>query len=521
MCFSKSCLRSKSYELHRLRYQSVKLEFKNCLTEKILKTSLSLNKMDQVFILHKTYERRLEEYWNIFKKFSLYSCNNFTQYWSMYLRPLIKDSGWIALWKLSRKVCEKFKTIFPTIVLVKVLNVDYNNLQCLCEIIAIQTDIPIPDQYVVPLIDLWPTKVQQEVANFTTTVNALDIYRFFITKILMPWDSDNGNIDKWPNKLDSRLKLFYDIKNNVIPVGLVRNVNQYIRDATQLNEEKERLEILINKNTDVDDNEKKLVDIHIQIEHIKTEFKLIEEPFYRGAIAKKTEYGSLSSNENDSKNITYIVHKATKIDEYVIFMNKIKNLELSTNVHLLADINEALELCKSNQTILLNPTEHHITNDLSEFLQDITIKGIDKNDTIISGNHEKAIIDSFGNIHLENLCLKSDSNESVIMLRHTSGTMVNCLFKSFKDGIILLPNSTIELINCQFEDCANAIIGNKNCSIIMKGCNINRANCGINILENCSVKLEDCLFNYCVTGISVDVDSDIEKNWGDFNLLKK
>lgn len=477
--------------------------------------------MDQVIIYHKTYEQRLEEFTKIFNKFSLNNCNNFLQYWATYLEPLIKHCGWMALWKLSHKVCDNFKITYPTIVLVKVSNVDFTDLECLIEIIAVQTDISLPGKHVVPLIDLWPTKAQQKIINITITANALDAYRFFYTKILMPWDSDNGIIKKWSSKLESRLKLFYDIKNNIIPIKLARNINQYIKDGNNLNEEKNNLEILINNEIDINNNEKKLLEVSEEMANIKTEFKLIEDPFYRGSIINKLDKNNVLAVGSD---ITYLVLNEITIENFNIIMKKIESTGSASNVHLSSDINESLELCKSNQTILLDSSHHIITRPLAEFLTDINIKGIDKSHTILSGEDEQTIIDAYARIHLENLCLKADAKQSILTLKHISAVLINCLLQSSgKDGIILLSNSQIELINCKLEDCSTAIIGNDNCTIIMKDCDISKVNCGIKIPESCLTKLEDCLFKDCNYGIIIEVDPqlNIKEGSGGFHLLKK
>lgn len=89
-------------------------------------------------------------------------------------------TGWQAIWKISRVICEELKIKYPTTVYGTVTNVLFKELKAIFSIIAIQDDdIHLPEEHEVPLIDLWPTKVQENPAiNIEATANCVDMIRY-------------------------------------------------------------------------------------------------------------------------------------------------------------------------------------------------------------------------------------------------------------------------------------------------------------------------------------------------------
>lgn len=452
--------------------------------------------MDEVITFDKTYQQRLEEYKSIFTTFSVYNRGSLTENWGTYVEQTLKRSEWMALWKISRTVCEHYEISYPTTVFVKILNVDYGSLEALVTIVAVQSDISLPAKHLVPLIELWPTKMQEK-KGIQSMANTLDVLRFFYTKIFMPWDDDDGNLEKWIDKrLDSRLKLFYDMRLNNIPSKVCKMINNYIKEARTLKEQKELLE-----------DEEELTSIHVQLLHIKTEFKLLEDPFTRTAFC--------NSDENELNKAVYVVHGESSLDNYLEFLRKIKQYLSHETVHLIPDINGALELCKPNDTIILNDSQHLIKDN---FYFSGAIKGIP--DAILL-NENSYLLNIYKNVLLENLQLKT-IKQNLLMIRQGVVTLRNCSLNSNEnEGIILFPGCEVELINCIIINCSIGIVSNYKCTIKMKGCKINSA-IGVKIFEDTSLAVEDCLFN-CEYGITVEVErtSCLVQTTGGLDLLKK
>lgn len=95
----------------------------------------------------------------------------------------MNPTGWQAVWKISRVICEELKIKYPTTVYGTVTNVLFKDLKAIFAIIAIQDDdIHLPEEHEVPLIDLYPTKVQENPAiHIEATANCVDMIRYTTT----------------------------------------------------------------------------------------------------------------------------------------------------------------------------------------------------------------------------------------------------------------------------------------------------------------------------------------------------
>lgn len=88
-------------------------------------------------------------------------------------------TGWQALWKIPRAVCEELRIKYPTIVGGTVANVYFKELRAEFVVSAVQDDdIHIPESNVVALDDLWPTREQENPElNVERTADCIDQLR--------------------------------------------------------------------------------------------------------------------------------------------------------------------------------------------------------------------------------------------------------------------------------------------------------------------------------------------------------
>lgn len=169
--------------------------------------------MEEVIIFDKSYQERLQEYKEIFDDTSLSVCEIKTK-WSLLLELVLDACGWQAIWKIPQSTCEKLQVEYPLLALVYVRNVIFEDLTAEVKILLIDTLEPLPTENTVPLIDLWPTKNQAEtvILDMRATANYIDMYKFFYTKVIMPWDY-SSNSETWiQDHLEARLRLYYDTK---------------------------------------------------------------------------------------------------------------------------------------------------------------------------------------------------------------------------------------------------------------------------------------------------------------------
>ncbi|KAJ9589846.1 hypothetical protein L9F63_027894, partial [Diploptera punctata] len=108
----------------------------------------------------------------------------------------------------------------------------FEELEAEVTIVAVQGDIHLPEKHVVPLKYLFPTKQDDSVLNIDSTANCLDQYRVFYNHLWRPWDGEGDENNDWVlDHLESRLKLFYDMKNGVISAEATRHIRSLLEEV--------------------------------------------------------------------------------------------------------------------------------------------------------------------------------------------------------------------------------------------------------------------------------------------------
>lgn len=154
--------------------------------------------MDQVINFDKNFQIRLEEYEKVFFGAIPFPYAKLQSEWAFHLELTLDPSGWQAIWDIPRKQCEELELPFPTIVLVYVIQVHYPDLAASVRVLAVQgEDVDLADRHIVPLIQLFVTKVQDTsiALNLDLTANALDMLKFFYMNLVRPWDEDEDCLD--------------------------------------------------------------------------------------------------------------------------------------------------------------------------------------------------------------------------------------------------------------------------------------------------------------------------------------
>lgn len=211
--------------------------------------------MDQILTFDKSLQQRLQEFRDVLSGYEVLPVTLIKKEWTFYLELTVDPSGWQAVWKIPRLMCEVLNIPFPSVVLILVLNVDYQNLTALVRVLAVQDDISISEKHCVALSQLWPTKEQDKsvALNMQSTANALDMLRFFYTHVYMPWDNDDDESVDWKSKhLESRLRLYYDMKNGIIPRATAEYIHSLLTEARRLNSKRQYIESQISEDDDVD-----------------------------------------------------------------------------------------------------------------------------------------------------------------------------------------------------------------------------------------------------------------------------
>lgn len=463
-----------------------------------------------MLIFDKTYQERLSEYLDIFAGYEDLSACKLKEIWSCYLELVVDPSSWQALWKISRTFCENLHISFPTVVLVSIQQIDYKELTALVEILAVQDDIHLPENHLVPLVQLWPTKEQDKslVLNLKSTASALDALRFFYNNLLLPWDFEEGEGINWVSEhLEIRLRLHYDMSNGLMPFSTVEQIRGLITEAKRLEWKREILERDLQSDVEEELNvgqETALLKIQVRLSQIKSEFELLENPFTRN-ILLMTPGGDVPI----AKNSFHLVFNEGTADDCIKFLQEIKTYYPYENFKFSPNLDATLEIANKSDTVILQRNVHSVKH-LGALEAGGTLQGLPgTSDTTLTSQNEDIMLEFSGQVTLENLTIQVDSAQYGILVRRGKLLLNNCKLMGAKasstsHGILVLSNAEIELIGCDIGGFRTAIVGNSKSAVSLKNCDIHDANIGLKIHENCrlsvqSTKLRDCReYGVCV-----------------------
>lgn len=252
--------------------------------------------------------------------------------WSYTVELVVEPVGWTALWKIPRLTCADFEIHYPTIVVVQVEHVDYDELTALVKIIAVQDEIHLPEKYDVPLVELYPTKNQEnEVLDMPGTANCIDGLRFFFNHLWMPWDFDDDDNSDWVGlHLETRVRLFFDMKRSMVNKDTSDVIRTLMREAREIYAKVSRLEADISDDEDtkclVDEGKTcQLMKLHVRMQQIKTEMDVLENPAMRDMLGRNPSSSNVQTKRRESRGRNleaYFVWQGGSLDETISCLNK-------------------------------------------------------------------------------------------------------------------------------------------------------------------------------------------------------
>lgn len=283
--------------------------------------------------------------------------------------------GWQALWKVPRIICEDMKIRYPTIVFGIVENVIFSDLKATFYVLAVQDDdVHLPEKQEVNLIDLYPTKVQEnKELNVERTAEVIDSLRFFYQNIWMPWDNDIDDDFDWAEKhLESRIRFYYDFKKRNMKRPLATQIRTLLAKAKYLQERREYIEIgLISTEDNLEDTisrteKAELLRIHLTLSMIKSEIDLLENPETRSIY----EESKLEGTEETRDPMSFIVTSTDSVENQLMYFQKVQQFfkDPAGKVQMCHSFQMAVELSNALDEIFLPSGDHFIK--FLDFLND-------------------------------------------------------------------------------------------------------------------------------------------------------
>ncbi|KAF7269618.1 hypothetical protein GWI33_017344 [Rhynchophorus ferrugineus] len=495
--------------------------------------------MDEVISFDKSLQTRLEEYNKVFCDVGPLPFSKLQKEWAYYLEFTLDPNGWQAIWKIPRVKCEELNIPFPSIVLVYVLKVNYEELIGLVRILAVQEDIHLADKHYVPLSQLWPTRRQDKTIalNMNSTANTLDMLRFFYIHLVMPWDEDDDTIDWRGTHLITRLRLYYDLKNGKIPKAMAEHIYALLNEARRLNSKRRILKSSCEE-LDIDDIDngfsnkelEMLVEINVRLIEIQNEIQLLENEMFRNVIVKREQSVEITVDRSKDGPAIWLIFKEGLVKDYMAFLKLVEGLYPDKPVTFATDFMSKLEMANLDDVILLSEGQHKI-RDRSAILDNFNIKGIGNRDSIqVMSFVDDVTMDCVGNyVILENITLNCKRSQCGILVRKGSVTLKNCRIigdeeSSTRQGILVLKGAELKVVDCEITGFAMSILGNTGSTIKIENSVISGSNYGVKLFDKCQLELRNTRINKCRQfGVLLETNQhyDSELIVGDFKILKR
>lgn len=381
----------------------------------------------------------------------------------------------------------------------------------------------MPEVCQVPIEDLYPTIAQENcVLNADLTADYLDRYRFFCNFIIMPWEQNNDDDSENSFQYKSlipRMKLFYDLKNKIIPKGLSSYIRNMLAEAKHIQARRENLESSIEEQQSDDDLDiskgepketaRQLLELHLRINKIKQEMEVLVNPELR-VIYEEMLFKHLKS---DAERKIFAITSISTIDEQLQSIEKLKQ-KISDNakIHWSSSLCDAISSTSATSEIYL-PQGQHSLNFLEYLSGNLLLAGINTigMDSIKEGGFnqyamvkadksELVLFAMCGDMRLENLILNCENVKTGIIVRGGKVTIKNCLFigdgKS-SEGISVSGTSEVLIENSIISSFASAISIAGSAKFTLRNTQIKSSKIGINMIEESMIFLEGSSIEDC------------------------
>lgn len=461
----------------------------------------------------KSFQQRLSEYVDILGARDHLPASGIQNEWYYYIENVLEPAGWQAIWKVSRQKCEEFKIQFPTLVVVMVRNVIFEELQAVVDIVAVQDDISLPEQHEVPLTCLYPTKKQEnQILDFHGTADCLDQLRFFYNHLWRPWDCDDENQDWLFTHLEARLQLYYDMQSGVVLHETGQRIRLLLQEAREI-----ELNIQAAQEEDdadeVDENSAlAMMELQMRREEIKREIEILENPLMRNIIVKK-KYEVVEAKRQKrehSKEVCFVWLGGT-IDEFINTLTKARSfIQPEAYIKTCPLLQEALDQAIGGDTVILCPGIHDVssTGGLEEggnimgFLEPSATN-------IVARDAGNVLLDWSSDVTLENLTINAHSVQIALSVRNGIVRLRNCQVLGSSTngtGILVLKGGRLEAQSCKFAHFGIGLVLDHAAHVSLEDCTITSCNTGIKVCEDASIMLQKCSVSGCSEyGIKIEI----------------
>ncbi|XP_078047485.1 SHC binding and spindle associated nessun dorma [Augochlora pura] len=469
----------------------------------------------EIYTFDKSLQERLVELTEILSsRDEIVPASQIQAEWFYHVELVIEPTGWQALWKIPRLVCEDFQVHYPTIVVVEVEQVDFTDLSALVKIVAVQDEIHLPEKYDVPLIELYPTHKQENNAlDMVGTASCIDQMRFFYSYLWMPWDIDDDDNTDWVSvHLETRIRLFFDMKRGIVSKETSDVIRSLIREGREVQQRIARLEDTISEGEETREEVDggtacQLMKLHFRLQQIKREMEVLENPAMREILVKnRTEtLNNEKLQRSDSKERStegYFVWLGGTLEEMKEAISKTQAYSTAElHFKISGSLQETLQTCDAGDIIVIGEGTHDIKS-AGNLEEGGTIRGISNVErTVISVKDTEtapSLLDFSGNeVLLEGITIDAGDLRAVVIVRAGTTKIVNCricaLSQSIvKLGIVVLPNAKLIIENSVLDGLGTAVVIYSKGEVYMNNCNFKNCIEGVQLYDDAKLVTSNC-----------------------------
>lgn len=301
------------------------------------------------------------------------------------------------------------------------------------------SEIQLPDQYDVPLIELFPTIAQENNAlNVERTAECIDSLRFFYLHIWRSWDTESEEIE-WKKFLECRVKFYFDLISKKMSKRLTAHINNLLEEANYCWKRKELIEEEMDESDVRTNNVKELMHLHFRLKMIINDLELLENEDMRQVFESMkfhatTETGcgstkrfSLNFHEksNTTKGTTFIICPEQTFGQLTKFINQLK-IDDKTLVSAHYSLAEIFERCSDVKQIYLTPGRHNLNFNENLFGTCSITGSSDQTSVLTSKEFGTTLLTLNGNFVFENVSFNCKNSSNGLIITEGETTFKNC-----------------------------------------------------------------------------------------------
>ncbi|KAJ6665940.1 hypothetical protein lerEdw1_000843 [Lerista edwardsae] len=403
-----------------------------------------------------------------------------------YLEKVLEPSGWQAVWRTNvfEVLVEVVDVEYPTLKALVRLSEPFVcegrgaafTLECMQELLGLK-------EHQLPLTELWV--VFDESGEFDQTALAIEHVRFFYEHIWRSWDEedDDDDFDYFVRCVEPRLRLYYDILEERVPLALVEEYHRLVSQCEELY--RQFLDLrnrLAGSESDSEEENVSVVEgmkLCDQIEHLKQKLKLIENPLLRYVFGYQKHSGVQAKGVRPSRTtITHVV-STTMMSSLLQCLLRDKLSQDSCNgeveIQFHSDPLSAVTACYEGDRIVICPG-HYVVEDMLRIADSVELEGYGLPDDIVIEKRGKgdAFVECTGaNVKISSMkFIQHEAVEGILSVHQGKTTLENCVLQCETTGVAVRTSAELLMKNSDLYGAKGAgveIYPGSSCTLVGNG----------------------------------------------------